>query len=120
MVDFLIGLLRVPAGLAARVLTRHGVAKLYAGARALDGAFFLVSPGPDRRLPPTPSLRLLRPRVAARCRSPSAATLSRRFPPPRPRARPLTLPLRLLQPPPPTATDALASCLGRGAHRRPT
>uniref|UniRef100_A0A0D3FYL6 Uncharacterized protein n=1 Tax=Oryza barthii TaxID=65489 RepID=A0A0D3FYL6_9ORYZ len=34
MVDFLIGLLRVPAGLAARVLARHGVAKLYAGARA--------------------------------------------------------------------------------------
>uniref|UniRef100_A0A0E0HXA4 Uncharacterized protein n=1 Tax=Oryza nivara TaxID=4536 RepID=A0A0E0HXA4_ORYNI len=78
------GLLRVPAGLAVRVLARHGItapgslATLYAGARALDGAFFLVSPGPDRRLqPPTPPLRLLRPRAAARCRSPSAATLSR-------------------------------------------
>lgn len=57
-VDFLIGLLRVPAGLAARVLARHGVAApgslatLYAAARALDDAFFLASPpspGPDRR-----------------------------------------------------------------------
>uniref|UniRef100_A0A0E0M421 Uncharacterized protein n=1 Tax=Oryza punctata TaxID=4537 RepID=A0A0E0M421_ORYPU len=56
-VDFLIGLLRVPAGLAARVLARHGVAApgslatLYAGARALDDAFFLASPSsssPDR------------------------------------------------------------------------
>jgi len=57
-VDFLIGLLRVPAGLAARVLASHGVAApgslatLYAAARALDDAFFLASPpspGPDRR-----------------------------------------------------------------------
>ncbi|KAB8115900.1 hypothetical protein EE612_056705 [Oryza sativa] len=67
MVDFLIGLLRVPAGLAARVLARHGVATpgslatLYAGARALDGAFFLVSPGPDRRLPPPPAAPRLPP-----------------------------------------------------------
>uniref|UniRef100_A0A0D3EYI1 Glucan endo-1,3-beta-D-glucosidase n=1 Tax=Oryza barthii TaxID=65489 RepID=A0A0D3EYI1_9ORYZ len=59
--------------LAARVL-----ATLYAGARALDGAFFLASPGPDRCLqPPTPLLRLLRPRAAARCHSPSAGTTSR-------------------------------------------
>ncbi|KAF0910698.1 hypothetical protein E2562_004690 [Oryza meyeriana var. granulata] len=52
-VDFLVGLLRVPAGLAARVLAKHGVAApgslgaLYAGARALDDAF-LASPTPDR------------------------------------------------------------------------
>jgi hypothetical protein len=76
MVDFLIGLLRVPAGLAARVLARHGVAApgslatLYTGARALDGAFFLVFPGPDRRdtAPPPAAVRPLRPRSPAACR----------------------------------------------------
>jgi hypothetical protein len=61
-VDFLIGLLRVPAGLAARVIAGHAAAAsdaddapaapgslgtLYAGARALDDAFFL-SATPDR------------------------------------------------------------------------
>uniref|UniRef100_A0A0D3GMV4 Uncharacterized protein n=1 Tax=Oryza barthii TaxID=65489 RepID=A0A0D3GMV4_9ORYZ len=94
------GLLRVPAGLAACVLARHGVttpgslATLYAGTRALDGAFFLVSPGPNRCLqPPTPPLRLLRPRAAARPLRPRSPTVCRR------RSRvlsPLTPPLRLL------------------------
>ncbi|KAI4989469.1 hypothetical protein ZWY2020_036786 [Hordeum vulgare] len=66
-VDFLIGLLRVPAGLAARVIAKHAAAgdgagdvqadeasaapgslgTLYAGARALDDAFF-VAAAPDR------------------------------------------------------------------------
>lgn len=61
-VDFLVGLLRVPTGLAARVIARHAAAAgdnddvlaapgslgtLYAGARALDDAFFL-SATPDR------------------------------------------------------------------------
>ncbi|XP_051189377.1 uncharacterized protein [Lolium perenne] len=59
-VDFLVGLLRVPTGLAARVIA-HAAAEnaddalavpgslgtLYAGARALDDAFF-VSATPDR------------------------------------------------------------------------
>uniref|UniRef100_A0A0E0AGE2 Uncharacterized protein n=1 Tax=Oryza glumipatula TaxID=40148 RepID=A0A0E0AGE2_9ORYZ len=64
MVDFLIGLLRVPAGLAARVLARHGVtapgslATLYAGARALNG----------RLLRPRAAARPLRPRSPAACR----------------------------------------------------
>ncbi|KAK3132770.1 hypothetical protein QOZ80_6AG0527480 [Eleusine coracana subsp. coracana] len=48
-VDFLFGLLRVPAGLVARVLATHDapapgcLGTLYAGARALDDAFFLSS-----------------------------------------------------------------------------
>ena len=59
-VDFLIGLLRVPTGLAARIIARHAAAgdadtlaapgslgTLYAGARALDDAYFL-SAAPDR------------------------------------------------------------------------
>ena len=52
-VDFLIGLLRVPAGLAARALAKHGerapgsLGSLYAGARDLDDAFFASAP-PDR------------------------------------------------------------------------
>ncbi|CAL5087048.1 unnamed protein product [Urochloa decumbens] len=49
-VDFLIGLLRVPAGLAARALAAHGerapgsLGTLYAGARGLDDAFFAAAP----------------------------------------------------------------------------
>ncbi|KAL5201141.1 hypothetical protein ABZP36_035495 [Zizania latifolia] len=68
-VDFLIGLLRVPAGLAARVLAKHDAAapgslgKLYAGARALDDAFFVsASPNRDAMLSPalpSAALRLL-------------------------------------------------------------
>ncbi|XP_047052034.1 uncharacterized protein LOC124657541 [Lolium rigidum] len=59
-VDFLVGLLRVPAGLAARVIARAAaenaddalavpgsLGTLYAGARALDDAFF-VSAAPVR------------------------------------------------------------------------
>uniref|UniRef100_A0A0E0CD39 Uncharacterized protein n=1 Tax=Oryza meridionalis TaxID=40149 RepID=A0A0E0CD39_9ORYZ len=117
-------LLRVPAGLAARILARHGVAApgslatLYAGARALDGAFFLASPGPDRCLqPPTRPLRLLRPRAAARCHSPSAAALARRLPPLQPRS-----PTDAAPPPAPAAAAPFRcrrSCLGRGARRRP-
>uniref|UniRef100_A0A0E0PF55 Uncharacterized protein n=1 Tax=Oryza rufipogon TaxID=4529 RepID=A0A0E0PF55_ORYRU len=107
-----------PPMLAARVLARHGVAApgslatLYAGARALDGAFFLASPGPDRQLqPPTPPLRLLRPRDAARCHSPAACRRCSR-------ARPLMPPLRLLQPPQPlSAADALAWVEAHAAAR---
>ncbi|XP_062194462.1 uncharacterized protein LOC133897680 [Phragmites australis] len=58
-VDFLIGLLRVPAGLAARALAKHDVpapgslGKLYAGARSLDDAFFVAaSPNRDALLSP--------------------------------------------------------------------
>lgn len=53
-VDFLIGLLRVPAGLAARALATHGerapgsLGTLYAGARSLDDAFFASAAPPDR------------------------------------------------------------------------
>ncbi|CAM0952800.1 unnamed protein product [Alopecurus aequalis] len=69
-VDFLIGLLRVPTGLAARVITKHAAAgdadgealaapgslgTLYAGARALDDAFF-VSAAPDRNAILCPAL----------------------------------------------------------------
>ncbi|XP_047052006.1 uncharacterized protein LOC124657507 [Lolium rigidum] len=72
-VDFLIGLLRVPAGLAARVIA-HAAAEnaddalavpgslgtLYAGARALDDAFFVsATPGRDAILcPALPSAAL--------------------------------------------------------------
>ncbi|KAF8759368.1 hypothetical protein HU200_010410 [Digitaria exilis] len=54
-VDFLIGLLRVPVGLAARALAAHGepapgsLGTLYAGARALDDAFFTSAPSPPDR-----------------------------------------------------------------------
>lgn len=58
-VDFLVGLLRVPAGLAARVLAKNAVeapgslGALYAGARKLDDAFFLsASPDRDKILSP--------------------------------------------------------------------
>lgn len=58
-VDFLIGLLRVPAGLAARALAKHGepapgsLGSLYAGALALDDAFFASgSPNRDALLSP--------------------------------------------------------------------
>ncbi|XP_066399864.1 uncharacterized protein [Miscanthus floridulus] len=53
-VDFLIGLLRVPAGLAARALAKHGepapgsLGSLYAGALALDDAFFASGGSPNR------------------------------------------------------------------------
>ncbi|KAL6655129.1 hypothetical protein ACP70R_005955 [Stipagrostis hirtigluma subsp. patula] len=68
-VDFLIGLLRVPAGLAARVLAKHGerapgsLGALYAGAASLDDAFF-VSGKPNRAAllspaPPSAALPLL-------------------------------------------------------------
>ncbi|KAL6601646.1 hypothetical protein ACP70R_005952 [Stipagrostis hirtigluma subsp. patula] len=68
-VDFLIGLLRVPAGLAARALAKHGAAApgclgaLYAGAMSLDDAFF-VSDSPNRAAllspaPPSAALPLL-------------------------------------------------------------
>uniref|UniRef100_A0A453LIB2 Uncharacterized protein n=1 Tax=Aegilops tauschii subsp. strangulata TaxID=200361 RepID=A0A453LIB2_AEGTS len=50
-VDFLIGLLRVPAGLAARVIAKHtapgSLGTLYAGAKALGDEFF-VAAAPDR------------------------------------------------------------------------
>ncbi|XP_062199690.1 uncharacterized protein LOC133902120 [Phragmites australis] len=59
-VDFLIGLLRVPVGLAARVLAKHDapapgcLGTLYAGARSLDDAFFVsASPNRDALLSPT-------------------------------------------------------------------
>nr|CAB3454114.1 unnamed protein product [Digitaria exilis] len=62
-VDFLIGLLRVPAGLAARALAAHGepapgsLGTLYAGARALDDAFFTsTAPAPDRDALLSPAL----------------------------------------------------------------
>ncbi|KAG8057630.1 hypothetical protein GUJ93_ZPchr0002g26198 [Zizania palustris] len=65
-VDFLIGLLRVPAGLAARVLGEAApgsLGKLFAGARALDDAFFVsASPNRDAMLSPalpSAALRLL-------------------------------------------------------------
>ncbi|XP_066394744.1 uncharacterized protein [Miscanthus floridulus] len=58
-VDFLIGLLRVPAGLAARALAKHdepapgSLGSLYAGALALDDAFFASgSPNRDALLSP--------------------------------------------------------------------
>jgi hypothetical protein len=58
-VDFLIGLLRVPAGLAARALAKHGepapgsLGSLYAGALALDDSFFASgSPNRDALLSP--------------------------------------------------------------------
>lgn len=58
-VDFLIGLLRVPAGLAARALAKRGepapgsLGSLYAGALALDDAFFVsASPNRDALLSP--------------------------------------------------------------------
>ncbi|KAG2644989.1 uncharacterized protein LOC120685893 [Panicum virgatum] len=60
-VDFLIGLLRVPAGLAARALAKHGerapgsLGSLYEGARALDDAFFASAP-PDRDALLSPAL----------------------------------------------------------------
>uniref|UniRef100_A0A0E0Q4Q5 Uncharacterized protein n=1 Tax=Oryza rufipogon TaxID=4529 RepID=A0A0E0Q4Q5_ORYRU len=55
------------------------LATLYASARTLDGAFFLVSPGPDHRLQPlTPPLRLLRPRAAARPLRPRSPAVCRR------------------------------------------
>ncbi|PAN13632.1 hypothetical protein GQ55_2G342500 [Panicum hallii var. hallii] len=60
-VDFLIGLLRVPAGLAARALAKHGerapgsLGSLYAGARDLDDAFFASAP-PDRDALLSPAL----------------------------------------------------------------
>ncbi|CAN6205159.1 unnamed protein product [Urochloa humidicola] len=60
-VDFLIGLLRVPAGLAARALAAHGerapgsLGSLYAGARALDDAFFAAA-SPDRDALLSPAL----------------------------------------------------------------
>ncbi|BAB85420.1 hypothetical protein [Oryza sativa Japonica Group] len=94
-------------GLAARVL-----ATLYAGARALDGAFFLASPGPDRCLqPPTPLLRLLRPRAAARCHSPSAVALARRLPLLQPRS-----PTDAAPPPAPAAARPEAKRSPRCAH----
>lgn len=59
-VDFLIGLLRVPTGLAARVLAKHAeqapgsLGALYAGARSIGDAFFLsASPDRDKLLSPT-------------------------------------------------------------------
>ncbi|RLN33764.1 hypothetical protein C2845_PM03G05120 [Panicum miliaceum] len=61
VVDFLIGLLRVPAGLAARALAKHGerapgsLGSLYAGARGLDDAFFASAP-PDRDALLSPAL----------------------------------------------------------------
>ncbi|CAL5082647.1 unnamed protein product [Urochloa decumbens] len=61
-VDFLIGLLRVPAGLAARALAAHGerapgsLGTLYAGARGLDDAFFASAPPPDRDALLSPAL----------------------------------------------------------------
>ena len=60
-VDFLIGLLRVPAGLAARALAKHGerapgsLGSLYEGARALDDAFVASAP-PDRDALLSPAL----------------------------------------------------------------
>ncbi|KAJ1290656.1 hypothetical protein BS78_02G261800 [Paspalum vaginatum] len=58
-VDFLIGLLRVPAGLAARALASRGepapgcLGSLYAGAMALEDAFFVsASPNRDALLSP--------------------------------------------------------------------
>ncbi|PNT65051.1 uncharacterized protein LOC100846444 [Brachypodium distachyon] len=68
-VDFLIGLLRVPAGLAARVIANNSkhaagaapvappgsLGTLYAGARALEDAFF-VAAAPDRDAILCPSL----------------------------------------------------------------
>jgi hypothetical protein len=60
-VDFLIGLLRVPAGLAARAFAKHDapapgcLGTLYAGARALDDAFF-VSASPNRDAILSPAL----------------------------------------------------------------
>lgn len=59
-VDFLIGLLRVPAGLAARALAKRGepapgsLGSLYTGALALDDAFF-VSSSPNRNALLSPS-----------------------------------------------------------------
>ncbi|CAN6225321.1 unnamed protein product [Urochloa humidicola] len=61
-VDFLIGLLRVPAGLAARALAAHGerapgsLGSLYAGARGLDDAFFASAAPPDRDALLSPAL----------------------------------------------------------------
>ncbi|CAN6218591.1 unnamed protein product [Urochloa humidicola] len=61
-VDFLIGLLRVPAGLAVRALAAHGerapgsLGSLYAGARGLDDAFFATAAPPDRDALLSPAL----------------------------------------------------------------
>ncbi|CAL5073021.1 unnamed protein product [Urochloa decumbens] len=60
-VDFLIGLLRVPAGLAARALAAQGerapgsLGTLYAGARGLDDTFFAAA-HPDRDALLSPAL----------------------------------------------------------------
>ncbi|KAL6844644.1 hypothetical protein ACP4OV_025303 [Aristida adscensionis] len=58
-VDFLVGLLRVPAGLAARVLAKHDapppgcLGALYAAAASLDDAFFVADkPNRDAILSP--------------------------------------------------------------------
>ncbi|KAK3129551.1 hypothetical protein QOZ80_6BG0481430 [Eleusine coracana subsp. coracana] len=64
-VDFLFGLLRVPAGLVARVLATHDapapgcLGTLYAGARALDDAFFISSSNRDALLSPAPPSAVL-------------------------------------------------------------
>jgi hypothetical protein len=84
-VDFLIGLLRVPAGLAARALAKHGerapgsLGTLYAGARALDDAFF-ISASPDRDTLLSPAL----PSAAAALLLGGEGALPKPAPPPPP------------------------------------
>jgi hypothetical protein len=84
-VDFLIGLLRVPAGLAARALAKHGerapgsLGTLYAGARALDDAFF-ISASPDRDALLSPAL----PSAAAALLLGGEGALPKPAPPPPP------------------------------------